>query len=35
MDPYEILGWVNNGLSVLSNGLSVAAQVLSLIFTFI
>ncbi len=35
MDPLIILGWVNTGLSVLSNGLSVAAQALALILPFI
>ncbi len=35
MDPYLILGWVNAGLSVISNGLSVVAQALTLILPFI
>ncbi|MEU2032593.1 hypothetical protein [Nocardia amamiensis] len=35
LDPYVILGWVNTGLSVLSHGLSVAAQALALILPFI
>lgn len=35
MDPAVILGVVNGGLVVLSNGLTVAAQALSLIFAFI
>ena len=32
MDPLQIL---NNGLIVLSNGLTVAVQVLSLVFAFL
>lgn len=35
MDPLVILGWVNTGLSVLANGLSVAGQALALILPFI
>ncbi len=35
MDPFVILGGVNTVLSVLSNGLSVAAQALALILPFI
>ena len=35
VDPFAILGYVNAGLSVLSNGLFVVAQTLSLILPFI
>ncbi len=35
MDPFAILGYINAGLSLLSNGLTVAAQALSLILPFI
>lgn len=35
MDPYVILGWANYALSLLSSGLSVAAQALALIAPFI
>ncbi|MET7772098.1 hypothetical protein [Nocardia sp. NPDC005366] len=35
VDPFVILGYINAGLSVLSSGLNVAAQALSLILPFI
>ncbi len=35
MDPFAILGYINAGLALLSNGLNVAAQALSLILPFI
>lgn len=35
MDPFVFLGYINAGLSVLSNGLFVASQVLSLIVPFL
>ncbi|MGW4368094.1 hypothetical protein ACWEKT_20865 [Nocardia takedensis] len=35
VDPFVILGYINAGLSVLSHGLNVAAQALSLVLPFI
>lgn len=35
VDPFLILSWVDTGLSVLSHGLSLATQVLTLILPFI
>ncbi len=35
MDPFVVLGWVNSGLTVLSHGLAVAAQALSLVLPFL
>ncbi len=35
VDPYVVLSWLNAGLGVVANGLSVAGQVLSLVLPFL
>lgn len=35
MDPFVIVSWANAGLALLSNGLAVASQALSLILPFL
>ncbi|MCM6774410.1 hypothetical protein NDR87_14270 [Nocardia sp. CDC159] len=35
VDPFVIVSWINAGLALLSNGLAVAGQALSLILPFI
>lgn len=35
MDPYVVLSWLNAGLGVIANGLSIAGQVLSLVLPFL
>lgn len=35
MDPNVVLTWLNNGLILLSNGLTVAVQILSLAAPFL
>jgi hypothetical protein len=35
MDPYIVLSWVDTGLSVLANGLTVASQLAGIVLAFI
>ncbi|MBB5916882.1 hypothetical protein BJY24_005794 [Nocardia transvalensis] len=35
MDPYTIVTWANAGLALVSNGLAVASQALSLVLSFL
>jgi hypothetical protein len=35
LDPNIVMGWINDGLILLSNGLTVASQVLWLVLSFV